>query len=473
MVFSSLIFLFLFLPVTLAVYYLLKGRLRNFWIVFVSIFFYSWGAPKYIFVVLLAMGIDFLIAKWIHKAKGVSKKWVLFFGVSINVAALLYFKYFNFFIDNMNTILGYSGYSAICIAKVALPIGISFFTFHEISYLVDVYRAKKMPFRNISDYALYILFFPQLVAGPIIRFNEISEQIADYSRSVSIDDKLFGFIRFVIGLSKKVLIANVCGAYADEVFALESNFISTSTAWIGALAYTMQIYFDFSGYSDMAIGIARMLGFIFPENFNAPYISGSITEFWRRWHISLSRWIRDYLYIALGGNKVSPARMYFNLILCFLVSGFWHGAEWTFILWGAYHGLFLILDKLFLLKLFSGFGKIPSVLITFILTIFGWVIFRSSSFDFAIDFIGKMFVPVIGMNKIAMTTEFIYTLSFASLLVFLPLTKNGNLLMEKVYSDNWSGLKLFAFVLFIFFLFFLCVGSISITGFNPFIYFRF
>lgn len=473
MVFSSLIFLFFFLPVTIGVYYLLKGRLRNLWIVLVSVFFYSWGAPKYIFVVLLAMVVDFIIAKWIHKASGTSKKWVLLFGVSINVTALLYFKYFNFFIDNINTVLGNSGYSTIRIAQVALPIGISFFTFHEISYLVDVYRAKKMPFRNISDYALYILFFPQLVAGPIIRFNEISEQISDYHRSISIDDKLFGFIRFVIGLSKKVLIANVCGAYADEVFALEPNFISTSTAWIGALAYAMQIYFDFSGYSDMAIGIARMLGFIFPENFNAPYISGSITEFWRRWHISLSRWIRDYLYIALGGNKVSSARMYFNLVFCFLISGFWHGAEWTFIFWGAYHGLFLILDKLFLLKLFAKFGKIPSVLITFLLTLFGWVIFRSSSFGFAVAFIGRMFSLVDGVSEITKTSEFIYTLTFALLLVFLPLFESGKLLMEKVYSDNWNGFKLFIFVLFVIIFFLLCVGSISVTGFNPFIYFRF
>lgn len=473
MVFSSLIFLFLVLPITLTVYYLLKGRLRNIWIVFVSIFFYSWGAPKYIFVVLLAMGIDFIVAKWIHKTSGVSKKWVLFFGVSINVAALLYFKYFNFFVDNINILLGNSGYNTIRVARVALPIGISFFTFHEISYLVDVYRAKKMPFRNISDYALYILFFPQLVAGPIIRFNEISEQIADYYRSISIEDKLFGFIRFVIGLSKKVLIANVCGTYADEVFALESNSISTSTAWIGALAYTMQIYFDFSGYSDMAIGIARMLGFIFPENFNAPYISGSITEFWRRWHISLSRWIRDYLYIALGGNRVSTSRMYFNLVLCFLVSGFWHGAEWTFILWGAYHGLFLILDKLFLLKLVTNFGKIPSVLFTFLLTLFGWVIFRSSSLDFAIAYIGKMCNPATSVNKIAMTTEFRYTLTFAAIVVFLPISEKGKRLMERLYSDNWSGFKLFLFVLFVFFLFMLSVGSISVTGFNPFIYFRF
>jgi alginate O-acetyltransferase complex protein AlgI len=329
MVFSSLIFLYLFLPVSLLVYYLLSGRLRNLWIVLISLFFYSWGAPKYVFVVIAAMLMDFIFARLIHEAEGRKKKLLLFAGVAINVGALLYFKYFNFFIDNLNHVIGFLGGDLLKFAKVTLPIGISFFTFHEISYLVDVYRAKKLPFKRLTDYSLYILFFPQLIAGPIIRFSEISDQIADYKRRVSSAFILTGFQRFVIGLSKKVLVANVCGAQADLVFGMEPAALSTTTAWIGVLAYTMQIYFDFSGYSDMAIGLARMMGFVFPENFNVPYIAQNITDFWRRWHMSLSRWIKDYLYISLGGNRGGSARTYFNLIVCFLISGFWHGAEWT------------------------------------------------------------------------------------------------------------------------------------------------
>lgn len=473
MVFSSSLFLFFVLPITLLVYYLMPARFRNLWIVIVSILFYSWGAPKYIFVVLTGMLFDFVFAKLIHNAEGLRKKQLLFVAVSCNVAALLYFKYFNFFVDNLNSVLTSVDQPVLQFAKVALPIGISFFTFHEISYLVDVYRARKMPFSNIIDYALYILFFPQLIAGPIIRFNEISDQISNYARKIPVDYMLTGFYRFVIGLAKKVLIANVCGLQADLIFGMPTNDLSTPVAWIGALAYAMQIYFDFSGYSDMAIGIARMMGFVFPENFNSPYISTSITEFWRRWHMTLSRWIRDYLYISLGGNKVSEGRMYFNLVVCFLISGFWHGAEWTFIIWGLFHGIFLILDKLFLLKLFVRIGKAPSMLITFLLTLIGWVIFRSPDFNHALEFIHKMFAFNWNGTALHYTNEFRITLIAALVFSFGAATKFGDRIMNAVYSVVLNANRTPWYTLASLVILLLAASAITTTGFNPFIYFRF
>ncbi|HNZ43107.1 MAG TPA: MBOAT family O-acyltransferase, partial [Bacteroidales bacterium] len=351
MVFSSVLFLFFFLPITLLLYYITRKRYKNLVALLASVVFYAWGAPLFVFVIFGSIICDFLFAKYIHKSEGLKKKLLLTAAISLNVGILIYFKYANFFVENLNTLLYSFGFTEIQWVKIALPIGISFFTFHEMSYVIDVYRGVKPPMKNILNYALYILFFPQLIAGPIIRFNEISDQIEDRRYQFTVDNHLLGFFRFVIGLAKKVLIANVLGEEADRIFALGFYDLTTPLAWLGVLAYAFQIYFDFSGYSDMAIGLARMMGFIFPENFNNPYISQSITEFWRRWHMSLSRWMRDYLYISLGGNRVSVPRMYFNLAFVFLISGFWHGAEWNFIFWGAFHGLFLILDRLFLLKL--------------------------------------------------------------------------------------------------------------------------
>lgn len=474
MVFSSLIFLYVFLPVSLLVYYLLPGRLRNIWIVLISVFFYAWGAPKYLFVVLSAMFIDFYIAQKIHGSIGKTRKQLLILGVSINVLALLYFKYFNFFIDNINSLIGSCGGSTLQVLHVALPIGISFFTFHEISYLVDVYRAKKLPFKHITDYSLYILFFPQLIAGPIIRFSEISDQISNYKRKINPLFIITGFHRFVIGLTKKVMIANICGAKADYIFSLSGQELSTETAWIGAIAYSMQIYFDFSGYSDMAIGLARMMGFVFPENFNLPYISKNITEFWRRWHMSLSRWIKDYLYISLGGNRGSAGRTYLNLAICFLISGFWHGAEWTFIIWGAYHGVFLILDRLFLIRFTTFIGKVPAIIFTFFLTIIGWVIFRASDASYALMFYKKLFAIDHSVSSIPHSVEFSYTLVFALLCSFMAVFFNEDKMMKWLYPVSFNN-SLHAVGVFVItvVLLFLSSGALSVSGFNPFIYFRF
>lgn len=473
MVFSSSIFLFFFLPLALLLYYIVPARFRNLTLVIESILFYTWGAPQYIFVVLAAMIIDFYLAKKIHSSEGKLKKRYLLVALSINIGALLYFKYFNFFIDNVNELVKSLGYSPHSFLKVALPIGISFFTFHEISYLVDVYRAKKLPFVRLTDYALYILFFPQLIAGPIIRFNEISDQIANNTERICFNTRLIGFFRFLIGLSKKILIANICGAKADFIFSLPAEEMSTSIAWIGALAYTFQIYFDFSGYSDMAIGLARMMGFVFPENFNNPYISQNITEFWRRWHMTLSRWIRDYLYISLGGNKVSENRTYINLVICFLISGLWHGAEWTFIFWGAYHGLFLILDRLFLIRMFSKLGKLSNVVFTFLITIIGWVFFRSATIVDASFFLGRMFSFTATNYILKLNNEFGITMIFATIFSFFTLTNWGQHIHDKLFNPKPS-VKLFATLSVVsVVLIIVLAGSIVSTDFNPFIYFRF
>ena len=320
---------------------------------------------------------------------------------------------------------------------------------------------------------LYIFLFPQFIAGPIIRFNEIADQIQNRKFQDTIDNRLVGLFRFVIGLAKKVLIANVLGTEADKVFKLPHEELNTYAAWIGALCYTFQIYFDFSGYSDMAIGLARTMGFIFPENFNFPYISQNITEFWRRWHMSLSRWMRDYLYLPLGGNQVSIPRMYFNLCLVFLISGFWHGAQWTFIIWGAYHGLFLVLERLFLLKLTSYIGKIPRVIITFFIVVIGWIFFRADTISQALGFLKKMFIYNDALNNIYVSPKLFGTFCFAVLVSFLALIPKTELLPEKLfvpYNKIWKyGFgSIVALILII-----ICSAFLTASGFNPFIYFKF
>lgn len=472
MVFSSSLFLLYFLPFFLILYFISPYKLRNLLIVIASIFFYSWGGPKYIFIIFFSIIIDFFIAKFIHQSKGNKRKLWLTIGISINLGFLVYFKYANFFVENINSGLSFLGFNALSFVKVALPIGISFFTFHEMSYIIDVYRKDKPPMKSIVDYSLYILFFPQLIAGPIIRFNEISDQITNRKANENIDFKLTGFYRFVIGLSKKVLIANVLGAEADKIFAMNLNEMDTVTAWIGITAYAFQIYFDFSGYSDMAIGIARILGFVFPENFNNPYISQNITEFWKRWHITLSRWMRDYLYIPLGGNKVSRNRLYFNLWIVFFLSGLWHGASWNFVAWGCFHGLFLIADRLFLLGFFKILGKFPSIIITFIITLIGWVFFRVENIHQAFMFISKMFSFQFEMLPFY-NHKFIAVLILAFIFSFINLTGFGKKAEKFIYAEKHTLSANYIYSFLSMFFFILSLSYISSSGFNPFIYFRF
>lgn len=475
MVFSSILFLLYFLPAFMLLYFFADPKYKNYLIVAGSIFFYMWGAPKFVLVIVASIILDYYLSHLIYSSHPDRKKRWLVISILINVSILLYFKYSNFFVENVNAMLSNLGSTShIKWTNVALPIGISFFTFHELSYIIDVYRGVNKPMKKISDYAVYILLFPQLIAGPIIRYKEISHQILDRTHQDTIDNKLLGLIRFIIGLAKKVLIANVLAAQADLLFAVPSNELSTWQAWIGILAYTFQIYFDFSGYSDMAIGLALMMGFKFPENFDNPYIAQNITEFWRRWHMSLGRWMRDYLYIPLGGNKVDTAwRLYFNLWIVFIISGFWHGASWNFIAWGAYHGFFLICDRLFLIKLFSRIGKPLRIAINFIIVMFGWVLFRAKDLTHAIQYAKSMF----GTGDASFDTFIdnkVYAMLVLSIIICTLAAFNkiirlqNNILFEKLSTPKTISLTLTCIVLFI-----LCLGSLATSAYNPFIYFRF
>lgn len=473
MLFSSTLFLIYFLPVFFTVYFLLPVSLKNYFIVLASILFYAWGAPVFLFTLLATIIFNFGVAHvLVELPSGKVKKRLLAFSILANLSLLLYYKYANFFVVNFNELLTKLDLAPMDIMSIALPIGISFFTFHQLSFIIDVYRGVKPPMKKISDYALYILIFPQLIAGPIIRYNEISDQIEGRDKRFNVDEILLGFLRFAIGLSKKVLIANVLGKEADRIFGLPNEELDFGLAWMGALTYTFQIYFDFSGYSDMAIGLAKMMGFTFPENFNYPYVAQSITDFWRRWHISLSRWMRDYLYIPLGGNKVSNLRLYFNLWVVFLISGFWHGAEWTFILWGAYHGFFLAIDRLFFLKATEKIGKFPRVILTFVIAVFGWVLFRAKDVEQAGNFMRKMLSFDNSLESFY-TLHLLIVLVLAGIISFFPLFLKPRQEGQIFRQTDLSALRYALNVILIFITILLCVGEITSSNFNPFIYFRF
>lgn len=473
MVFSSSVFLVLFLPAFLLIYFFLGAKLKNPFALLASLVFYAWGAPGFIFIVLGSIIADFYIVGLMNKSPGKTKRWLLALSVAINVGLLVYFKYANFFIENFNAILHLWGINEVTWTRIALPIGISFFTFQKLTYSVDVYRKVYHPLKKIADYALYILMFPQLIAGPIVRFNEIAGQIEDRRSNENNNNRLTGFFRFAIGLAKKVLIANTMGEQADLIFGADPAGLSTYIAWMGVLAYAFQIYFDFSGYSDMAIGLGRMMGFDFPENFKNPYISGSITEFWRRWHITLGRWMKDYLYVPLGGNRVSAGRMYFNLWVVFLISGLWHGAAWNFVVWGAYHGLFLVLERLFLLRVYKKAGRLVSTVWVFFLTLVGWVLFRSDSLAQSVSFLKSMFGA--GENALAVSFDdkFYTILALAAFFSFIAYSRKVEKRQEWLYDKNKRAgmLVLMTFTALVFYV--VCLGFVSSSGFNPFIYFRF
>ncbi len=472
MVFSSSLFLLYFLPVFLLLYYISGAKVKNYVALAASVFFYAWGAPTFIFIVAGSIVIDFFAVKEMHQSTGRKKKLLVAFSIALNIGLLLYFKYANFFVENFNELLAAFGGKPADWTKVALPIGISFFSFQKMTYSVDVYRKVHVPLKRISDFALYILMFPQLIAGPIVRFNEIADQLEDRRHNENVDNRITGFFRFTLGLGKKVLIANVMGEYADTVFAMNPSEMSTATAWMGVIAYAFQIYYDFAGYSDMAIGLGRMIGFDFLENFNNPYISQNISEFWRRWHISLGRWMRDYLYIPLGGNRVSTRRMYFNLWFVFLISGFWHGAAWTFVIWGAFHGFFLIADRLFLLKLYSRIGKIPAIAITFVITLVGWVFFRAETLSYAVDFTGQMFSFTKG-PAVYISQKVWIMLFIAAFFGFWGAFGKVEQWQMKLFAKKQGLSTLMVMTLASILLFIISLASITSSGFNPFIYFRF
>ena len=390
MLFSSFVFVSLFLPLVVGLYFAVPRQFRNHVLLAASIIFYAWGDFDYLWILLGVVLLNYFGALAVDtvggKNGGVRAKWILGAFVAGNFANLFWFKYSGFVAENVSAVTGWD----FAIQRVALPLGISFYTFQGVSYLVDVYRRETMAQRNVLDLALFIAYFPQLVAGPILNYHDVQSQIAH--RRESLDHFAYGARRFMVGFAKKMLIANTMGAVADAVFAMQPVHTGPLTAWGGAIAYSLQLYFDFSGYSDMAIGLGAMFGFHFLENFNYPYISSSITEFWRRWHISLSTWFKEYLYIPLGGNRVSKGRNLFNLSVVFLATGIWHGAEWTFVVWGIWHGIFIVFEKL------TGWAKTKGNTFDSILhriyllgvVIIGWVVFRSDNLPYAWDYLRNM-----------------------------------------------------------------------------------
>ncbi|MDG1260887.1 MAG: MBOAT family O-acyltransferase [Flavobacteriales bacterium] len=448
--------------------------MKNGVVLLASLLFYAFGAPKFIFVILGSTILDFFIVKWMHATEEKRKrKQLLISSLALNLGLLAYFKYANFFVENVDAFLQHLGFQEVGWTNVALPIGISFYTFQTLTYALDIYRKDHEPLQKLTDYLLYIMSFPQMIAGPIVRFTAIAKDITD--RKEVLDDKLLGFYRFCIGLGKKVLIANVLGEQATLLMEGDISLLSTQAAWVGIIAYTFQIYFDFSGYSDMAIGLGRIMGFKFPENFNSPYISQSITEFWRRWHITLGSFMRDYLYIPLGGSKVkTKQRLYFNLWIVFLLSGLWHGASWNFILWGIFHGFFLVIERVFLGQILEKIGRIPSTLFTFLITMLGWVIFKLETVSDIPLYFGKMFSYHSSEKLFMALPDFKFTLVIAIVFSVVTAFKWGRKLEHTIYFQPSLKLSGYAsFGLFAGIVLFLSAASIVSSDFNPFIYFRF
>ena len=477
MVFSSTLFLFYFLPGFLLLYYAVPTRFKNAVALLASLGFYAWGGLSFLALFLVSVVVNFVLIRYMDATPERWKQRIfLIMSIILNVGMLFYFKYANFFLDNASAVRSYFGGPALTWEKVVLPIGISFFTFEKLTYTIDVYRGVNKPLKSFWDFLLYIMLFPKMIAGPIVRFHEIAGQLADRSAFDTLDHKLAGAFRFVVGLAKKVLIANVLGQQADLIFTADPATLLPGQAWLGALAYTFQIYFDFSGYSDMAIGIGRMMGFQFPENFNNPYISRSITEFWQRWHITLGRWMRDYLYIPLGGNRVNPSRLYVNLWTVFILSGFWHGAAWNFITWGAYHGLFLVLERLFLLRFYKKIGVL-SIIPTFLITVVGWVLFRAETLAGALHHL-KIMAGLMPTGPVAQpltfSLEFWVLLGVAALICFaaawptLERWELSTLARGHFTLRGAAGLTLVTAVLLV-----LSLSYVVGSSFNPFIYFRF
>jgi len=389
MIFSSPLFLYAFLPLFLALYYLAPVASRNSIALGASLVFYAWSEPIFVVWLILSSLIDYALSQRLARLASLAKRErrsLLALSLTINLGALIYCKYSGFLSEQFEALLGGGHFHHVTVlVKIA---GISFFTFHKVSYMMDVYRGVTRPSKNAAEFLLYVCLFPQLIAGPIIRYRDVAAQIA--GREHSLDRFLAGVWRFLLGLGRKVLIADPLGFVADKVFGLDVGNLPMPYAWIGILCYTFQIYFDFAGYSDMAIGLGRMMGFEFLENFNRPYLSRNITEFWRRWHISLTNFMRDYLYIPLGGNRVGPWRAKLNLWLVFLASGFWHGASWNFIVWGAYHGSLLSLEKGLGPRRLERVPAVPGAILTFFLVLIGWVFFKSTDLNHALAFFGQM-----------------------------------------------------------------------------------
>ena len=386
MVFSSPVFLFAFLPLVLAGSLLAGQRFQNAFLLLASLLFYAWGEVTWAWVILLSIGMNYAFG--VRLAASRRPRRVIALAVALNLGLLAFFKYADFLVVNLNGALRALGGPELPAPRVHLPIGISFYTFHAISYLVDVYRGQVRPQRKLVDFALYITLFPQLVAGPIIRYHDIADQLGMHRTDLS--SFAAGVRRFVLGLGKKVLIANTVATSADAIFSLPPGQLTVTAAWLGIVLYTLQIYFDFSAYSDMALGLGRMFGLRFLENFDYPYIAQTVTEFWRRWHISLSNWYRDYLYIPLGGNRRGPARTYLNLVVVFFLCGLWHGASWSFVVWGLYHGAFLVIERVGLGRALAWLPRPARHVYLLLVVMVGWVFFRAADLGAALAYLGAM-----------------------------------------------------------------------------------
>lgn len=470
MVFSSVLFLLGFFPLFFIIYYLSTQKYRNHVILVGSILFYVWGAPSFAPILFLSLALDWHLVNALHRMKDkVPRNLTLALLLVLNIGLLVYFKYTNFIFENLNSLLPFS--NQIVWTDIILPIGISFIVFHKLSYILDVYYGSKEPTTAMNQYFIYILLFPMSIAGPIIKYQHLSDQLK--KRSVQYDDILSGLYRFSIGLFKKVWIADNIAYYVDSVFASPLDGLHTSTAWIAIIAYSMQIYFDFSGYADMAIGLSRMMGFKIGENFNRPYLALNISDFWRRWHISLGAWMKSYLYIPLGGNRLAKYRTYINLWVVFLISGIWHGASWNFLIWGFIHGAYQIIDRLFWLRFSVSLPKWINIIYTYSLVLIAWVFFRSDTLPDAVSYLKKMFFLSDSSSTLFspnLTNAGLFFMILALLICFIPATRLFNKFSPKVATIIHHEKCKMALILLL--LIISMVRCISST-YSPFIYFKF
>ena len=473
MVFSSHIFIFYFLALILGAYYFSPRRLKHLVLTLGSYLFYAWWNPWFVLLMIASTIIDFLCGKIIFNSnpEKAQRKIGLLISIAANLSILGFFKYGNFFAENVSILARSIGLGEIVLPeffnKIILPIGISFYTFQSMSYTIDIYRKKALPAENFLTFACYVSMFPQLVAGPIVRYSDIAKQLKN--RIHSAGSFIYGFTRFNYGFAKKILLANPVGEIADICFSAGQSSLSTPAAWIGVICYAFQIYFDFSAYSDMAIGLGKMFGFTFRENFDSPYKSGSITEFWRRWHISLSSFLKDYLYIPLGGNRKGTSRTYVNLIIVMFLGGLWHGAQWTFVIWGLIHGSILVIERISRNNKLG--GKLPrpiKVLLTFIIILIAWVFFRAENINIALNYLSKMF----GVGESGQSAEILlgqvtrpmaYFMMLISCFAIFVMPNTGNCLKKLTKLKVVLGLLLFVF----------SISVMFAQDFNPFLYFQF
>lgn len=471
MVFSSLVFLFVFLPITLLLYFLVPRRFRNFVLLVVSLVFYAWGEPVYVVLMLFSTVVDYVHGLLVEKYRDQPKKAkrVVLSSVIINLGLLTFFKYSSFIIANINAIFG----TAFSIPDIALPIGISFYTFQTMSYTIDIFRGDAPAQRKIVDLGSYVAMFPQLIAGPIVRYRTVAEQLNH--RKETVDRFADGVRRFIIGLGKKVLLANNIGLVWDTISSTEITSLTVLTAWLGVLAFGLQIYFDFSGYSDMAIGLGKMFGFELLENFNYPYISQSITEFWRRWHISLGSWFRDYVYIPLGGNRKGKYRTYLNVFIVWFLTGLWHGASWNFVLWGLYFGIIISIEKAFLMKWLNKGPAFIRHIYTLFLLLIGWGLFAFDNFEKLSQYFKVMF-GLNGEGLYNQMTLFYLSSNALSLIILIvastPLMKGLYGRLSSISSFKW-GLEVVVMPLIYLVILFVSTAYLVDSSYNPFLYFRF